>query len=379
MRILVVSTPVGPLGSGVGGGVELTLAGLVRGLLALGHAVDVVAPAGSLLSASPSAALTLIEVDGALQPSIQHIGRDAPVSMPPDPVLAAMWDAVLDHQDAVDVVLNLAYDWLPLLLGPYLRVPVAHLVSMASMSDAMDHAIDRAVARRPGSLAVHGRAQAATFAHLASIGPDGAGLRVLGNGIDPDHYRFRADPDRPEYLGAVGRIAPEKGLEHVAALAERTGIPVRVWGLMQDPSYWDRIRMQHPGALLDYRGFLPTEQFQEAIGGCLAVVMTPNWVEAFGNVAVEAMACGVPVIAFDRGGPAEIVTDGVTGLIVTPDDVDELVDAVGRIDRIDRTECRRRVEAEYSLAAMARRVEAWLAEVVAAPVPTPGAPEGRAR
>lgn len=365
MRILVVSTPVGPLGSGVGGGVELTLAGLVRGLAALGNEVAVVAPAGSTLPPVDGPTCAVIEVDGALQPSIQHVARDAPVSMPPVPVLANMWDAVLDRQDDVDVVLNMSYDWLPLMLSPYLRVPVAHLVSMASMSEAMDHAIGRVAARRPGSLAVHGRAQAATFAHLPAIGPEGAGLRVLGNGIDPDHYRFRPEPDRPIHLGAVGRIAPEKGLEHVAALAERTGITVRVWGLMQDPSYWDRIRMAHPGALLDYRGFLPTEQFQEAIGGCAAIVMTPNWVEAFGNVAIEAMACGVPVIAFDRGGPAEIVTDGVTGVLVEPDDVDALVAAVERIDRIDRAACRRRVETEYSLDAMARRVEAWLTDVVA--------------
>jgi glycosyltransferase involved in cell wall biosynthesis len=50
-------------------------------------------------------------------------------------------------------------------------------------------------------------------------------------------------------------------------------------------------------------------------------VMTPKWVEAFGNVAVEAMACGVPVIAYRRGGPAEIVVDGETGFLVEPGDV----------------------------------------------------------
>lgn len=360
MRIFIVSTPVGPLGSGVGGGVELTLAGLVRGLAGRGHEMTVVAPTGSI-----APGCRVIEVDGTLQPSIQHIGRDAPVSMPADAVLLAMWDAVLDHRSETDVVLNLSYDWLPLALSPYLDVPVAHLVSMASMSDAMDRAIDRVAVRRPGSLAVHGRAQAATFGHLAGVGPDGSALRVLGNGIDPAHYVFRPTADEPAHLGAVGRIAPEKGLEHVAALSERTSMPVRVWGLMQDASYWDRVRIEHPGALLDYRGFLPTDRFQEAIGGCAAIVMTPNWVEAFGNVAVEAMACGVPVIAFRRGGPAEIVDDGVTGLLVEPDDLEGLVAALDRIDEIDRGACRRAVEQEYSLDAMARRVEAWLVDVIA--------------
>ena len=70
--------------------------------------------------------------------------------------------------------------------------------------------------------------------------------------------------------------------------------------------------------------------------GARPLLMTPKWVEAFGNVAIEAMACGVPVIAYRRGGPAEIVVDGETGFLVEPDDVDGMVAAVGRIDEIDR-------------------------------------------
>ena len=92
--------------------------------------------------------------------------------------------------------------------------------------------------------------------------------------------------------------------------------------------------------------------------------MTPKWVEAFGNVAIEAMACGVPVIAYRRGGPAEIIVDGETGFLVEPDDIDGLVAAVGRIDEIDRVECRQRVEEEYSIPALAGRVEKWLDAVI---------------
>ena len=88
--------------------------------------------------------------------------------------------------------------------------------------------------------------------------------------------------------------------------------------------------------------------------------MTPRWVEAFGNVAVEAMACGVPVIAYRRGGPAEIVVDGVTGFLVEPDDVDGLAAAIGRIGEIDRSACRRQAEANFSVEALAARIDAWL-------------------
>ena len=93
--------------------------------------------------------------------------------------------------------------------------------------------------------------------------------------------------------------------------------------------------------------------------------MTPAWVEAFGNVAIEAMATGVPVVAYDRGGPAEIITDGETGFVVPADDVDALIGAVARIDTIRRISCRQRVEEHFSTEAFAARVNAWFRDVLA--------------
>jgi UDP-glucose:tetrahydrobiopterin glucosyltransferase len=70
------------------------------------------------------------------------------------------------------------------------------------------------------------------------------------------------------------------------------------------------------------------------------------------------------VIAYRRGGPAEIVVDGETGFLVEPDSIDGLVAAVGRISELDRVECRQRVEEQYSIAAFAGRVEQWLDAVI---------------
>jgi len=352
-RILICSTPVGPLGSGVGGGVELTLHSLVLGLSARGHDVEVAAPAGSL-----HVGARVHQIPGGLQVSSQTEGRDAPISMPPSPVLAAMWEFVRAHQDDYDIVLNLAYDWLPYYLTPFLDVPVAHLVSMASLNDAMDAAIVEVERVRPGSAAVHSAAQGATFPVV------GNRLRVLGNGIAVERYDVHLQADAPPYLGCIGRISPEKGIDDVFAVSAATGLPVKAWGLMQDPRCWDAAAAAHPGGRVSYEGFLPTDDLQAAIGGCTAVLMTPKWVEAFGNVAIEAMACGVPVIAYRRGGPAEIVTDGETGFLVEPDDVDGLVAAVRRLGQIDRIVCRQRVEENYSTDALAARVDAWFDDLM---------------
>jgi UDP-glucose:tetrahydrobiopterin glucosyltransferase len=353
-RILIISAPVGPLGSGLGGGVELTLHSLVLGLTGRGHHVEVLAPAGSL-----HVGTVVHQIGGALQPSAHTADRDTLVSVPADGVLAAMCEWARIHQDDFDVILNLAYDWLPFYLTPFFtNTPLAHLVSMATLSDAMDDVITRAAALRPRNVAMHSQAQAATFPTLSGRVP------VIGSGIAVERYDLHITADEPRHLGFIGRISPEKGLDDVVAVAEATGLALKVWGLMQDQSVWDAALAAHPGAKVSYEGFLPTDELQAAIGGCAAIVMAPKWVEAFGNVAIEAMATGVPVIAYRRGGPAEIIVHGETGFLVEPDDVAGLIAAVGRIDELDRVECRQRVEEEYSISALAARVETWLDAVV---------------
>ncbi len=352
-RILVCSTPVGPLGSGIGGGVELTLHGLVLGLSSRGHHVEVVAPAGSLLVGA-----RVHQIPGNLQTSSQTLGRTAPIEMPASPVLGAMWSFVRDHQDRFDVVLNLAYDWLPFYLTPFLDVPVAHVVSMGSLNDAMDRVLAELLALCPGTAAVHSRAQAETFPDVTDR------LRVIGNGIVAERYDVHVSADEPPYLGFVGRISPEKGIEDVFAISQATGMPVKAWGLMQYESCWRQASADYPGAQVSYQGFLPTDELQAAIGGCKGLLMTPKWVEAFGNVAIEAMACGVPVVAYRRGGPSEIVIDGETGFLVDADDIDAAICAVGRLGEIDRLMCRQRVDELYSTDALAERVDTWFDDVI---------------
>ncbi len=91
---------------------------------------------------------------------------------------------------------------------------------------------------------------------------------------------------------------------------------------------------------------------------------TPRWVEAFGNVAIEALACGVPVIAYRRGGLVEIVEDGKTGFLVDPDSVQGLVSAIKRVHTISRQSCRHQAETLYSLEAMGGRVEEWFETIL---------------
>ena len=352
MKLLVVAPALGPLGSGAAGGVELTLVNLVAGLLQRGHAITVLAAEGSQLPGDCAAA-ALWTCSGSPQATAQHQGREAPIAMPADGLLHRFWGRVLAEGPAAGfgAVLNLGYDWLPLWLTPTAPLPLFHLVSMGSVNAAMDGAIADLARWDQRRLAFHTASQAADFAL-----PQPPVL--VGNGFDLSAYAFCAEPE--PLLGWVGRVAPEKGLEDAAAAAAQLGLPLAVWGVVEDPAYAAAVEASVPAGTLQWRGFLPTAELQAQLGRCRALLNTPKWNEAYGNVVVEAMACGVPVVAYRRGGPSELVQPGLNGLLVEPDDVTGLAAAVGQVEQIDRKACRRWVEAHASRAVLAERIEAWL-------------------
>ncbi len=350
MKLLFISTPVGPLGTGLGGGVELSLYNIAQEMMRRGHQLQIVAPANSTWDTLP-----IVQIPGNLQIIAQSLERTAPISMPENSVLANMWEYARQVEDDYDLIVNFAYDWLPFYLTPFFRCAIAHLVSMGSLSDAQDQIIAQVAKQFPGTLGFHTHAQAATFPELTPP------LYFLSNGIDVSLYQFCPEPK--QQLAWVGRISPEKALEDAVAVAEITKIPLLIMGKIQDETYWQQICQNYPNAPFKYLGFLSTREMQQVVRECQALLMTPRWVEAFGNVAIEALACGVPVISYHRGGPAEIIQDGVTGFLVEPDSVSGLVDATRRIETINRYTCREQAEREFSLEALGSRFEKWFKEI----------------
>lgn len=359
LRLLLLSTPVGPLGSGLGGGVELTVANLARSLTMLGHHVSIVTPAGAQPAALGLATddIKVFQVPGDWQTTAQTQDRSSPVVV--RSALANSWDYARENQGHYDVLVNFAYDWLPFYLTSFLSVPVAHFVSMGSLSDEMDSAIARLATRFPGSLGAYTQAQAETFSHLKPL----SHWQILSCGIDLTQYTYCHKPS--DFLAWVGRISPEKGLEDAILAASTAGHVLKIYGKLEDSLYWRSLQplINQSTAAVDYCGFLPTEQLQQSLSQARALLVTPRWVEAFGIVSIEAMACGVPVIAYRQGGLAEIVQSGETGWLVAPGDVEGLVSAIANLDAISRSACRLQAEAQYSLLAWGKRFEQWLYRV----------------
>jgi len=354
VRIVLISTPIGFLGSGRGGGVELTLNSLVSGLTSGGHYVEIIAPKNSKLS-DRNKQVKIHFVEGEEQISWQHQDYYSDIKIPDNSLLTGMIEKAIEIGKKGDIILNFAYDWLPIWMTLNLDMPIAHIISMGSESSVVSNLISKVYAKYPNNFAFHSNSQASDYSFIKNP-------IIIGNGFELDNYIYQDSTNGP--LAWVGRVAPEKGLEDAAYVANALGEKLNVWGIIQNKSYAEKIEESFPSGVLDWKGFLETDKLQKEIGKCRALLNTPKWNEAYGNVIVEALACGVPVIAYERGGPGEIIQHGKTGFLVEPNDKIAMISYLKIVNRISRLNCRKWVEENASTKIFASKVISWLTKVI---------------
>ena len=179
------------------------------------------------------------------------------------------------------------------------------------------------------------------------------GLRyaaTIHHGIVLDEFPF--DARGSEDLLFFGRIHPDKGAAEAIAVAQATGRRLHMAGIVQDAGYHDRAVAPHvDGAAVVYDGPVGGERRTAMLGQAAALLHLINFDEPFGLSVIEAMACGTPVIAMNRGSMPELIDHGVTGFLV--DSVDEAVAAVSRLGEIDRAACRAAVAERFTVERMA--------------------------
>jgi len=187
-----------------------------------------------------------------------------------------------------------------------------------------------------------------------------ATARVASNGIDPARWPYRASGDGS--LAWVGRIAPTKGTVDAVKAARIAGRPLTLYGPVDDATYYETQVVPLLGGDVVHAGHLGSDGLAEAVGRASALLFTPLWNEPFGLTAIEAMACGVPVAAYDNGAAREVIGD--SGAYATPDDIEGLADAIEAATALPRCDARRRVERHFSLDRMIDRYEACYRDAI---------------
>jgi glycosyltransferase involved in cell wall biosynthesis len=182
--------------------------------------------------------------------------------------------------------------------------------------------------------------------------PDANFVATVQHGLPEDLLTPREVT--PGYLAFLGRICPDKRPDRAIRIARRAGIKLKMAAKVDrvDEDYFrDTIRPMIDGRHVELIGEIPDAEKSDFLSGAIALLVPIDWPEPFGLVMIEAMACGTPVIAFNRGSVPEIVEHGVTGLIV--EDEAAAVAAVPRAGKLSRASVRRSFERRFTARRMA--------------------------
>jgi glycosyltransferase involved in cell wall biosynthesis len=159
---------------------------------------------------------------------------------------------------------------------------------------------------------------------------------------------------KPSYFAFLGRIASEKGIDRAIRIAQHCGVPLKVAAKVDktDQDYFvEQIEPMLKSSNVEFIGEINDIDKSEFLSGAIALLVPIDWPEPFGLVMIEAMACGTPVIAFNRGSVPEIIEDGLTGFIV--EDINGAIGAVDRLGHLSRDKIRRRFEERFTARRMA--------------------------
>jgi glycosyltransferase involved in cell wall biosynthesis len=253
---------------------------------------------------------------------------------------------VMEQAGQFDLIHN-NFDYLPLTYLPLIKTPM--LTTIHGFSD-------------PDILRVYHDHKDTYYVSISDSDRD-PGLPYLAtvyNGIDLSNLTFRPEPG--DKLVHYGRIHNDKGTHLAIEVAEKSGMDLVIAGIIQDQDYFDNLVKPHLNqSSIQFIGPVNPEQRDALLKQAYAVIHLNTIPERFGLVMAESMAAGVPVIAMDLGSCREVIADKETGYLVN--NVDEAVEAVAKIDMINRKKCRQRVEENFTIDKMVEGYEKVYAEI----------------
>ncbi|HTT86495.1 MAG TPA: glycosyltransferase family 4 protein [Acidimicrobiales bacterium] len=336
MRIALIAPPWTPIPPPLYGGIELVVDQLARGLVAAGQDVTLYATGDSTCPVPKRWVLEHSEGMriGMAVPELRHVVH--------------AYNDIADHDVVHDHTV----------VGPFYaeRFPGLPVVTTihGPFNDELSDLYTALGTRVPIIAISHAQKRDATGVPIA---------RVIHHGLEASAFPFGdggGDADG-DYLVFLGRMAADKGAHRAIEVARRAGARVLMAAKMRET--WERAYFERqvepllgPDAV--YLGEVPHERKVELLANARALLFPIRWNEPFGMVMLEAMACGTPVLAFPEGAAPEVVDDGTTGYLCT--DTADMIEAVGRLDKLRRADCRAAVEGYFSTERMvAEHVELY--------------------
>ncbi|OAQ42134.1 glycosyl transferase [Pedobacter psychrophilus] len=174
-------------------------------------------------------------------------------------------------------------------------------------------------------------------------------LATVYNGLNTEEFTFNPSPK--DQLLFFGRIHPDKGTAEAIAIAKKTNKKLIIAGIIQDEGYFEREIKPHLNEDVQFIGSAGPQKRNELMGESLALLHPINFNEPFGLSVAEAMMCGTPVIAFNRGSMPELIENNKNGFLV--DNVEKAVDAIDKTSSIDRKKCSELAKNRFSAKTMA--------------------------
>ncbi|MGB5759869.1 MAG: glycosyltransferase family 4 protein [Acidimicrobiales bacterium] len=337
LQIGVIAPPWLPVPPTEYGGTELVLDALCRGLRARGHEVQLFTLGSSTCNVPTQWLFDTVDPDrmGASVLELRHVARAYDAlegsGIIHDHTLAGLFLSQLHPGQAVVATNH----------GPF--------------DDDLADLYGRAASTVPIIAISHDQ---------ASRAPAGLPIRqVIHHGLDL--ARYTPGPGSGDYLVALGRMSPDKGIETAIHVARRVGMDLLIAAKMREPAeerYFKETIEPLLGNGIDYVGEVGHADKVTLLQGAHALINPIQWPEPFGLVMIEAMACGTPVVGTPGGAAPEIVDQGTTGFLGRS--VEELVRGVEEVDSLDRGACRARVEEHFSMERMARDHEALFRSVL---------------
>ena len=183
--------------------------------------------------------------------------------------------------------------------------------------------------------------------------PQARWVRTVHHGL-PERLLV-PQPVKPSYFAFLGRIAPEKGVDRAIRIAGHCGVPLKIAAKVDrvDQDYFDeQIHPMIKSGNVEFIGEIADQEKSDFLSGAVVLLVPIDWPEPFGLVMIEAMACGTPVIAFNRGSVPDVIDDGLTGFIV--EDINGAIGAVDRLHHLSRDKIRRQFEKRFTARRMAQ-------------------------